>query len=272
MLRAPITPAVVDEIDRLLAKKVAPAVIAQRLNVTPYVVGVIASDESDRERQPPPGRSDYRAANSSQGIDAVTIRRIERMLGVGWLGHEQVAREAGVSPNTVSEIALGRRPVSTARSKKSPKGQLILRDPIRCRHCGALIHIVPCQACYTRLVLAIDTALKTYFHGFLKIPLPAWRLFDLLLEYLKRTQGAQAMQDFITLLSAELAAFVSAKDKREHLIACSEKLFDEVVEPVDLPGPDKIVDPLLRAAIRPLVGRVYDEVLKKLEAPVQNAA
>ncbi len=80
------------------------------------------------------------------------------------------------------------------------------------------------------------------------------------------------MQDFITLLSAELAAFASAKDKREHLIACSEKLFDEVVEPVDLPGPDKIVDPLLRAAIRPLVGRVYDEVLKKLEAPVQNAA
>ena len=79
------------------------------------------------------------------------------------------------------------------------------------------------------------------------------------------------MQDFVMLLSAELAAFVSAKDKREHLIASAERLFDQVIEPVDLPGPDKIVDPLLRAAIRPLIGRVYDEVLKKLEAPA-NAA
>ena len=79
------------------------------------------------------------------------------------------------------------------------------------------------------------------------------------------------MQDLITVLSDEIAAFLSAQDKREHLIARSEKLFDEVVEPVDLPGPDRIVDPLLRAAIRPLVGRVWDQMLKKLEAPA-NAA
>ena len=79
------------------------------------------------------------------------------------------------------------------------------------------------------------------------------------------------MQDFITLMSAELAAFVSAKDKREHLITSAERLFDEVVEPIDLPGPDTIVDPLLRAAIRPLVGRVYNEMIRKLEAPA-NAA
>ena len=275
MLRTPITPAVVEEIDRLLAQKVAPEVIAQRLNVTPYVVGVIAGDESDRQREPPPGRYVRRAANSSRGIDAVTIRRIERMLAVGWLEHGQVAREAGVSANTVSKIACGKRLVSTARFKKSPKGQLILRNPIRCRHCGALVHIVPCQACYTRLVMTIDTVLKTSFCGFFKISLPAWRAFvilDLLLEYLKRTQGAQAMQDFVMLLSAELAAFVSAKDKREHLITSAERLFDQVIEPVDLPGPDKIVDPLLRAAIRPLVGRVYDELLKKLEAPANVAA
>lgn len=51
-----------------------------------------------------------------------------------------------------------------------------------------------------------------------------------------------------------------------------ERLFDQVIEPIDLPGPDQIVDPLLRAAIRPLVSRVYDEVLKKLEAPASNAA
>ena len=79
------------------------------------------------------------------------------------------------------------------------------------------------------------------------------------------------MQDVTSTLSTELAAFISAKDKREYLIARTEVLFDEVVEPIDLPGPDRIVDPLLRAAIRPLVGRIYDEMLKKLEAPVANA-
>ena len=274
MVRAPITAALVEEIDRLLVKNVAPEVIAKRLNVTPYVVGVIAGDESGRGCQPPPGRSDCRVAKSAQGIDAMTIRRIERMLAVGWLEQEQVAREAGVSPNTVSEVALGRRPVSTARYRQSPKGQLVLRDPIRCDYCGALVYIVPCQVCYTRLVTAVDNVLKTFFCGFLKIPLPAWRAFvilDLLMEHLKRTRGAKAMQDVTSTLSTEIAAFIGAADKREYLIVRSEKLFDEIVEPVDLPGPDKIVDPLLRAAIRPLVGRVYDEALKKLEAPA-NAA
>lgn len=79
------------------------------------------------------------------------------------------------------------------------------------------------------------------------------------------------MQDLTSTLSTEIAAFIGATDKREYLITRSEKLFDEVVEPVDLPGPDKIVDPLLRAAIRPLVGRVYDEAIKKLEVQA-NAA
>jgi transcriptional regulator with XRE-family HTH domain len=275
MLRTPITETVVEEIDQLLAQDVALEVIAKRLNITPYVVGVIAGDESGRGRQPPPGRYDGRAANGTQGIDAITIRRIERMLAVGWLEQEQVAREAGVSPNTVSEIALGRRPYFAARYRKSPKGQLILRDPIRCLGCGALVNIVPCQACYTRLTMAIDELLKTYFFRFRKISLPAWRAFvilELLMEHLKRTRGAKAMQDVTMMLSTEIAAFVGAADKREYLISRAEILFDEVVEPIDLPGPDKIIDPLLRAAIRPLVGRVYDEMLKKLEAPINVAA
>lgn len=73
------------------------------------------------------------------------------------------------------------------------------------------------------------------------------------------------MSELIPLLSAELSAFLSASDKREYLIVRSETLFDQVVEPMNVPGPDQIVDPLLRAAIRPLVGRLYDELLKKLE-------
>ena len=71
------------------------------------------------------------------------------------------------------------------------------------------------------------------------------------------------MPDLLPALSAEISAFLSAKDKREHLIVRAEKLFDEVIEPVDLPGPDRIVDPLLRSvnpsreADEPC-GRVFD--------------
>ncbi len=79
------------------------------------------------------------------------------------------------------------------------------------------------------------------------------------------------MNDLFSILSAELAAFLGAADKREHLITRAERLFDELVEPVDLPGPDVVIDPVLRATIRPLVGRVYDEFLRRQEAP-RNAA
>ncbi len=79
------------------------------------------------------------------------------------------------------------------------------------------------------------------------------------------------MPDLLPLLSAELSAFLSAQDKREYLITRTEKFFDELVEPIDLPGPDAIIDPVLRAVLRPLVGRVYDEVIKKLEVPAHAA-
>jgi len=79
------------------------------------------------------------------------------------------------------------------------------------------------------------------------------------------------MNDLLPILSAELSAFLGAADKREYLITRAEKLFDELVEPIDLPGPDVIVDPVLRAVIRPLVGRVYDEVVRKLEVPAHAA-
>jgi hypothetical protein len=74
------------------------------------------------------------------------------------------------------------------------------------------------------------------------------------------------MPEVLTLISGELAGFLATADKREYLITRAEKLFDEVVAPMDLPGPDQVIDPLLRAAVRPLVGRVYDELIKKLEA------
>lgn len=79
------------------------------------------------------------------------------------------------------------------------------------------------------------------------------------------------MNDLLSVLSTELSAFLAATDNREYLITRTERWFDELIEPVDLPGPDAVIDPLLRAAIRPLVGRVYDEVRRKLEVRIHAA-
>jgi len=73
------------------------------------------------------------------------------------------------------------------------------------------------------------------------------------------------MSNLLPLLSAEISAFMSAADKREYVITRAEKLFDDTIPTIDLPGPDSIIDPLLRSAIRPVVGKVYDEVVKELE-------
>jgi hypothetical protein len=78
--------------------------------------------------------------------------------------------------------------------------------------------------------------------------------------------------DLLSLLSAELSAFLSSPDKREYLITRAENLFDEVIEPIEPPGPDRLIDPVLRAMIRPLVGRAYDELIKKLEVPAHLPA
>ncbi len=74
------------------------------------------------------------------------------------------------------------------------------------------------------------------------------------------------MNDLLPVLSAELSAFLSSTDKREALIVAAERLFDRLVEPIDLPGPDVVIDPVLRTTIRPLVGQIYDEVVRRLEA------
>ena len=77
--------------------------------------------------------------------------------------------------------------------------------------------------------------------------------------------NAATVNDFVRLLVEEIDYFISAQDKRGYVIARCLELFDEYFAPVDLPGPDAVIDPLLRAAIGPVVGRIYDEILKKLK-------
>lgn len=52
---------------------------------------------------------------------------------------------------------------------------------------------------------------------------------------------------------------------RAKAIAAAEAAFDKYVEPIDIPGPDVVIDPILRAAIGPVVGAVYDGIIKELK-------
>jgi len=149
MDRRLITAAVAEEADRLLAQGEDHATIAARLRITEYVVGLMAENrENDDQR--PPARSTQRFPHRKNFVDAVTVRRIQRMLDVGWLNHTQIAREAGVSLNFVTKVVQGERlPIST-EGPVLDEGERFLPAPIRCSVCRGLISIVPCRACRTR--------------------------------------------------------------------------------------------------------------------------
>ena len=159
MDRRPITAAVAEEADRLLAQGEDHFTIATRLKITEYVVGLMAENrENDDQR--PPATSAQRFPNCHNFVDAVTVRRIQRMLDVSWLNHSQIAREVGVSPNFVTEVAQGERlPISTERPVLD-KGERFLQAPIRCSVCRALVSIVPCRACRTRRARGVDSLLR----------------------------------------------------------------------------------------------------------------
>ncbi len=59
--------------------------------------------------------------------------------------------------------------------------------------------------------------------------------------------------------------FLDDPTTREKVLTMAEAAFDKYVEPIDLPGPDAVIDPLIRAAIGPTVGAVYDGLLKELK-------
>ena len=142
-----ITAAVVEEVERLLAEGIDAAVVSARVGISPYVTGVIAHGYASQGRPPAPRTSQRRILHARRGIDATTIRMIRRMLDVGILNHVEIAREAGVSPNTVSDVANGKRPALTLVHPTLDEGERFLSEPIRCSVCGGLISVVPCRAC-----------------------------------------------------------------------------------------------------------------------------
>jgi hypothetical protein len=150
--RREITAALVEEADRLLSKGVDRAVIAARLGVTEYVLEVMARDRFRNGRPQPRQQFAHGARTVQPGVDAATIRMIQRMLAVGILNYRQIAREAGVSPHIVEQVATGKRPPLSTERLRAFKDlrERFLPEPIRCSVCSAKIAIVPCRACRAR--------------------------------------------------------------------------------------------------------------------------
>lgn len=76
----------------------------------------------------------------------------------------------------------------------------------------------------------------------------------------------------LALLIAEIERLDSSVDIPGYLAGQLEELFDTHVKPLDLPGPDAVIDPLLRAAIRPLVKRLYDGLIERIGAEGEQDA
>jgi len=296
--RRKITAELVQEAGRLFAQGQALQAVAADLGITPYIAGLLQENVHTTWASTPPPPQGRGLSMRQTPIDEATLRQVQRMLAVHWLQPCEIARQAGVDEASVRHIKAGKYLVRNSKSIIAPHEQL-LSQPRRCRECGGLIYITPCRLCATRKkILLVNVQICclavacAVFFALIRI-IPAWarqthidlkrlarprrrgRKHSKLVRFLKKLSGnrrkKKTMNDLLPILAAEAAAFLSAADKREYLIVRSEKLFDEIIAPVDLPGPDAIVDPLLRASIRPLLGRVYDEVIKKLEEPA-NAA
>lgn len=57
--------------------------------------------------------------------------------------------------------------------------------------------------------------------------------------------GISIVADFMALVQAQVA---SGAEKKAAVLELAAEFYDEVIAPIDLPGPDGILDPLLRAA------------------------
>jgi hypothetical protein len=154
--RTEITAELVAKADLLATFGIDPATIATRLGITEYVAGLLVRNAS---LPPCLGRrqaSRRPATNVPVGVDATTIRQIQRMLNINWLNHKEIAREAGVSTNFVAEVASGKRDAVTLLRPVLNKGERFLPRPIRCPVCRARISVVPCRACRTRREAGCD--------------------------------------------------------------------------------------------------------------------
>jgi len=150
MQHTEITAEVVAKADLLAIFGIDAPTIAARLGITEYVARLLVRNASLPPclgRPQPPRR---RVKNIQPGIEATTIRSIQRMLEVGWLRHKEIAREAAVCTDFVSDVASGKRAAITLSRPHLADGEEFLPRPIRCPTCRARISVVPCRACRAR--------------------------------------------------------------------------------------------------------------------------
>lgn len=63
-------------------------------------------------------------------------------------------------------------------------------------------------------------------------------------------------------MAAALLALLG--EKRQEAVELAGKVFDKWIEPIDLPGPDTVIDPSARAGLTLAVGWSYDALIAKL--------
>jgi hypothetical protein len=245
-----ITPELVHRAEQMLWVDIEAPIVASQLGVSEYVVGVIAGD--DRRPGPPPAPRPVsrRVTRACRSVDAGTIRLIRRMLDARSLNYVEIAREAGVSESTVSAVARGVRHLGTGLRPRLDAHEQYLPEGTRCTRCGLSVVVLPCRACAAEDYSASPS--QTSWSDGTRCPSRSLR-------------KESVMSNLLTVLSAEVAAVLSATDKREYVITRAEKLFDDTIAKVDLPGPDQIIDPIIRSTIRPVVGKLFDEIVKELE-------
>ncbi len=75
--------------------------------------------------------------------------------------------------------------------------------------------------------------------------------------------GLYEWMRFLAVLGVNnIKAFLAAEDRRAFVVDAARAFYVQVVEPIDLPGPDKFIDPLLLEATGVLAGRLYDGLMK----------
>ena len=75
--------------------------------------------------------------------------------------------------------------------------------------------------------------------------------------------GLYEWMRFLAVLGADnIKAFLATEDRRAFVVASARQFYVQVIQPIDLPGPDSIIDPILLEAAGALAGRLYDGLMK----------
>ena len=72
------------------------------------------------------------------------------------------------------------------------------------------------------------------------------------------------MDSIVKAIKAAARAFLEDEKNRKAMAMTLEGGFDLYIEPIDLPGPDYILDPFLRRQIRPLTNTVFAVLIAAL--------